>query len=91
MQAAEMSFRRRVSGLNLRDRVRISHIQEELGVDPLLLHIERSQLRWFGYLIRQTQNPLEGLYISSGLGMARDPPGEAGECCWGEGSLGTLL
>jgi len=35
----------------------------------------------------QTQNPLEGLYISSGLGTPRDPPGGAGECYWGEGSL----
>ena len=36
---------------------------------------------------RQTQNPLEGLYISSGLGTHRDPPGGAGECCRGEGGL----
>uniref|UniRef100_A0A8C6NIQ5 Reverse transcriptase domain-containing protein n=1 Tax=Nothobranchius furzeri TaxID=105023 RepID=A0A8C6NIQ5_NOTFU len=46
IQAAEMSFLRRVAGLSLRDRVRSSVIQEGLGVDPLLLHIERSQLRW---------------------------------------------
>ncbi|KAK0136262.1 hypothetical protein N1851_027842 [Merluccius polli] len=37
VQAAEMSFLRRVAGLSLRDRVRSSVIQEELGVDPLLL------------------------------------------------------
>ena len=36
---------------------------------------------------RQTQNPLERLYISSGLGTPRDPPGGAGERCWGEGGL----
>jgi len=36
----------------------------------------------------QTQNPLEGLYTSSGLGTPRDIPGETGECGWGEGSLG---
>jgi len=36
----------------------------------------------------QTQNPLEGLYISSGLGTPRDPPGGTGKCGWGEGSLG---
>ena len=45
IQAAEMSFLRRVVGRSLRDRVRSSIILEELGVEPLLLHIERSQLR----------------------------------------------
>ncbi|XP_057696067.1 uncharacterized protein LOC130918404 [Corythoichthys intestinalis] len=46
IQAAEMSFLRRVAGLSLRDRVRSSVIREGLGVEPLLLHVERSQLRW---------------------------------------------
>ncbi|KAI3361968.1 hypothetical protein L3Q82_012316 [Scortum barcoo] len=39
-----MSFLRRVAGRSLRDRVRSSVTREELGVEPLLLHIERSQL-----------------------------------------------
>ena len=42
-----MSFLRRVSGLSLRDRVRSSDIWEGLRVELLLLHMERSQLRWF--------------------------------------------
>ena len=46
IQAAEMSFLRRVAGHSLRDRVRRSVTREELGVEPLLLHIKRSQLRW---------------------------------------------
>jgi len=52
IQAAEMSFLRRVAGLSLRDRVRSSDIRREVGVEPLLLRVERSQLRWFGHLIR---------------------------------------
>ncbi|KAI3366038.1 hypothetical protein L3Q82_009865 [Scortum barcoo] len=52
IQAAEMSFLRRVAGCSLRDRVRSSVTREELGVEPLLLHIERSQLRWLGHLFR---------------------------------------
>ncbi|KAK0134956.1 hypothetical protein N1851_029236 [Merluccius polli] len=36
-----MSFLRRVAGLSLRDRVGSSVIREELGVDPLLLRVER--------------------------------------------------
>ena len=61
IQAAEMSFLRRVAGLSLRDRVRSSDIRRELGVEPLLLRIERSQLRWFGHLTRMPPGrlPLE--------------------------------
>uniref|UniRef100_A0A3P9I175 Reverse transcriptase domain-containing protein n=1 Tax=Oryzias latipes TaxID=8090 RepID=A0A3P9I175_ORYLA len=39
IQAAEMSFLRRVAGRSLRDRVRSSATRGELGVEPLLLHI----------------------------------------------------
>lgn len=35
-----------------RDRLRRSVPWEELGVKPLFLHIERSQLRWLGHLFR---------------------------------------
>ncbi|KAI3368310.1 hypothetical protein L3Q82_007829 [Scortum barcoo] len=55
IQAAEMSFLRRVAGRSLRDRVRSSVTREELGVEPLLplrRCIERSQLRWLGHLFR---------------------------------------
>ena len=52
VQAAEMSFLRRVAGVSLTDRVRSSAIREELGLEPLLLCLERSQLRWFGHLVR---------------------------------------
>ncbi|MDF4405451.1 reverse transcriptase domain-containing protein, partial [Vibrio parahaemolyticus] len=45
IQASEMSFLCGVSGLSLRDRVRSSDIQRELGVELLLLSVERSQLR----------------------------------------------
>jgi len=56
-----MSFLRRVAGLNLRDMVRSSDIRRELGVEPLLLRIEKSQPRWFRHLIRMPPGrlPLE--------------------------------
>ena len=47
-----MGFLRRVSGLSLRDRVRSSVIREGLGVEPLLLRIERSQMRWLEHLVK---------------------------------------
>ena len=50
IQAAEMGFFRRVAGRSLRNWVRSSVTQEELGVEPLLLHIQRRQLRWLGHL-----------------------------------------
>ena len=51
-QAAEMSFRRRVAGVALRDRVKSSASREELRLEQLLLCLERSELRWFGHLKR---------------------------------------
>lgn len=48
----KMGFLRRVVGVSLRDRLRSSVIREELGVEPLLICVERSQLRWFGHLVR---------------------------------------
>ena len=41
-----------MAGISLRDRVRSSVTRERLGVEPLLLRLERSQLRWFGHLVR---------------------------------------
>ncbi|KAK7878955.1 hypothetical protein WMY93_034201, partial [Mugilogobius chulae] len=41
-----------VAGRSLRDRVRSSVTREELGVEPLLLHMERGQLRRLGHLYR---------------------------------------
>ncbi|KAK3573041.1 hypothetical protein QTP86_012223 [Hemibagrus guttatus] len=60
IQAAEMSFLRKVAGCSLRDRVRSSVTREELGVEPLLLHIERGQLRWLGHLFRMPPGHLPG-------------------------------
>ena len=60
VQAAEMSFLRRVAGLSLRDRVRSSAIREDLRVEPLLLRVERSQMRWLGHLIRMPPGRLPG-------------------------------
>ncbi|TWW63118.1 hypothetical protein D4764_03G0001260 [Takifugu flavidus] len=79
-QAAEMSFFRRVAGLFLRDRVRSSAIREELGVEPLLLRVEKSQMRWLGHLARM---PPGRLVRCSGhvppAGGPWEDPGHIGE------------
>ncbi|TWW64246.1 hypothetical protein D4764_03G0012540 [Takifugu flavidus] len=74
VQAAEMSFLRRVAGLSLRDRVRSSAIREELGVEPLLLRIERSQMRWLGHLVRMPPGRLPGKVFRA-CPSGRRPPG----------------
>ena len=58
VQAAEMRFLRRAAGLTLMDRVRSSTIRESLNIEPLLLHIEKSQLRWYGHVLRMPQERL---------------------------------
>ena len=55
VQAAEMRFLRKIEGLTLLHKVRNSKIRESLNVEPLLLRIERSQLRWFGHVSRMPQ------------------------------------
>ncbi len=57
---AAVSFLRRVAGRSLRDRVRSSVTREELRVEPLLLDIERSQLRWLGHLFQMPPGSLPG-------------------------------
>ena len=80
VQAAEISFLRRVAGLSLRDRVRSSVIREELGVDPLLC-VERSQMRWLGHLVRMPPGRLPGEVFRAvpRVGDPGEDPGHAGE------------
>ena len=58
VQASEMRFLRRVRGVTMLDKVRSSEIRKSLNVDPLLLRIEKSQLRWFGHVSRMPQERL---------------------------------
>ncbi|TWW64123.1 hypothetical protein D4764_03G0011310 [Takifugu flavidus] len=73
-----------VAGLSLRDRVRSSAIREELGVESLLLRVERSQMRWLGHLVRHVPP----------VGDPREDPGHVGETMsldWSEERLGGSL
>ena len=54
VQAAEMGFLRKVSGLSLLDKVKSTDICQSLDIEPLLLRIEQSQLRWYGYVTRMS-------------------------------------
>ena len=57
-QASEMRFLRRIEGVTLFNKVRSSEIRKSLNIEPLLLQIERSQLRWFGHVSRMPQERL---------------------------------
>ena len=58
VQASEMRFLRRIEGVTLFNKVRSSEIRKSLNIEPLLLQIERSQLRWFGHVSRMPQERL---------------------------------
>ena len=55
VQAAEMRFLRGISGVTRLEKVRNSEIRKGLNVEPLLLRIEKSQLHWFGHVVRMPQ------------------------------------
>ncbi|TWW73375.1 hypothetical protein D4764_15G0007690 [Takifugu flavidus] len=80
-----MSFLLRVAGLSLRDRVRSSAIWEELGVEPLLLRVERSQMRWLGHLVRMPPGRLPGeVFRACPFGQVEDRMAGRGEESRGE-------
>ena len=58
VQASEMRFLQRIEGVTLFNKVRSFEIRKSLNIKPLLLRIERSQLRWFGHVSRMPQESL---------------------------------
>ena len=58
VQASEMRFLRRIEGVTLFSKERSSEIRKSLNIEPLLLQIERYQLRWFGHVSRMPQERL---------------------------------
>ena len=58
VQASEMRFLQRIEGVTLFNKVRSSEIRKSLNIEPLLLRIERSQLRWFVRVSRMPQERL---------------------------------
>ena len=53
-----MRFLRKIEGVTLFNKEHSSEIQKSLNIEPLLLRIERSQLRWFGHVSRMPQERL---------------------------------
>ena len=53
-----MRFLQRVKGVTLFNKMRSSEIRKSINIEPLLLRIEKSQLRWFGHVSRMPQERL---------------------------------
>ena len=47
-----MRILRLIMGVTMWDRLRNDYIREQLGVESVLVFIERSQLRWYGHVMR---------------------------------------
>ena len=58
VQASEMRFLRKIEGFALFDKVQSFEIRNCHNIEPLLLRIKRSQLRWFGHASRMRQKRL---------------------------------
>ena len=55
VQGSEMSFLRKIEGVTLFNKVCSSEIRKSPNIEPLLLRIEKSQLRWFGHVSSMSQ------------------------------------
>ena len=55
IQATEMRVLRLIHGVTRRERLRNDVIRDALNVKSILLIIEKSQLRWFGHVIRMSE------------------------------------
>ena len=84
-----MSFLCMVAGLSLRNRMRSLEIQERLRVEPLLLQVERKQLRWFGHLVRKLPVSLGRFRACPSRRRAGEDGGRAGEIVY-LGWLGNI-
>ena len=58
VQAAEMRFVRRIFGVTRMDQIRNTWIREAINIEPLLLWVEKSQLRWRGHVERMSSERL---------------------------------
>ena len=76
VQASEMRFLQRIEGVTLFNKERSSEIRKSLNNEPLLLRIERSQLRWLGHVSRMPQErlPKQQRWSSRGRPWPRGRP-----------------
>ena len=59
-----MRVLRLIKGVTRRNMIRNTNIRAELGVEPLLQTVERSRLRWYGHVMRMTEDRHAKKYLS---------------------------
>ena len=68
--SVRMSFSRKIERDTLCNKIRSSDSRKPLNIEPLLLRIERYQLRWLGHVRRMLQKRLsKELYLSKQMGQ----------------------
>ena len=82
LQAAEMGFLQRISGLILLDKAKSADIRASLNIESLLLRLEKLQLRWYGHVTRMSQErTAKKLLCSTPIGRR---PRSCPRTRWGE-------
>ena len=75
VQAPEMGFFRKIRGLSLFDKAKSTDIYHSLDIEPLLLHIEQSQLLWYGHVTKMFHKPTakQLMFFRVAKGLEGDP------------------
>ena len=63
LQAAEMRVLRLIKGVTRKDKIRNTSIRADLNATPLLEEIERIKLRWYGHVMRMTEEKKPKKYL----------------------------
>ncbi|VDP52736.1 unnamed protein product [Soboliphyme baturini] len=75
-----MGILRRVAGLTRLDMVRNSDIRKIIGLEPLVLQIEKSQLRWLGHVLQMApESKAKQLFLANPTGKR---PREQSRLTW---------
>jgi len=56
LQRAEMRMVRWMFGVELQDRVPSKELRGSLGLDDIILVLQRNRLRWYGHVLRKEDN-----------------------------------
>ena len=73
VQAAEMGFLQNVKDLSLFDIVKSTDICQSFNIEPLLLCIERLQLRWYGHVTRMSYEQIKWMLFRVVKGLEGNP------------------
>ena len=80
VQVAEIVFLQKFRGLSLLDKVKSIDFRQSLNIEPLLLRIERSQLRWYGH-VTQMSHERTAKQLMDAFPSGKRPRGRP-RTCW---------